>query len=331
MTIHTTTAVKGAVLFLLFACAAAMLGSGPAVSHIDGAPVGQEKASFLQEIRELVVHQPDVQHSPAHASRLLKVKMGRMHPAIEGDDKCFVPKINHYSPAKNQHLETCCWYDSLTCCSRSVVGDYVPRLMAFLTRLHEELEVSDACYLAVADFVCMHCAPDTATFIRPGKNMTYQLHFCLSFCDKLYDACKADLTKLPGADATATNGKELCTALFHQEGDVQPFVFDDSNERCFSGVPLTEIQSSHCLPGDTDEHGTSNSTSSSSGWSAQLTGLEVAFIVVVPILLVIIAVLVGVLVGTYLRNRRRQRSTSTSIYDESDFNIQLSAFDEDGQ
>lgn len=80
---------------------------------------------------------------------------------------------------------------------------------------------------------------------------------------------------------------------------------------------------------DDNEGDTSTDTSSASGW--RLSGLEVAFIVLVPLLVVVIAVMIGLMVGMYLRNRRARRSAATSIYDDIDFSIQLSAFDDDKQ
>lgn len=57
--------------------------------------------SFLTEIRDTVAVRSNPGKAPeARLSHVGGAKIGYKHRAIEGEEKCFAPKINHYSPVK---------------------------------------------------------------------------------------------------------------------------------------------------------------------------------------------------------------------------------------
>jgi len=201
------------------------------------------------------------------------------------------------SPEVQNHLQTCCWYDSSTCCTPDVAAVVVPYLMGNLTQLQQEIGLGDQCYFAIADLVCMICSPNTTRFItRSPISSQFQLHLCDSLCDKIFSACIPDLAKIPGMPTTITDGEAFCAELFKDAKQSGSIVFDPKvEESCYDGVPLEQVEEAYCLPGQTKPEKTGLST-----------GAIAAIVVPVVCGVLVLIVSVAAVVGGYMYWKKKR-------------------------
>jgi len=209
------------------------------------------------------------------------------------------------TPEVQANLETCCWYNSATCCSPQIAAAIIPSIKGNLSQLQQEIGLGDDCYFAVADLICMICAPNTADWVikkvSSDSKPSIQLHICDSLCNKMYSACKNDLSKIPGMKEV-NNGEQFCAELFkeaHQSGNI---VFDPKEEKsCYDGVPLDQVEQAYCLP-----HQTKPSNDD---------GTYLAFIIVPIALAVVLLLAIGAGVAGFLwyKKRRNQEKVQVDI------------------
>jgi len=234
---------------------------------------------------------------------------GPYTPKRDDDEgSCYAGASRTFAPATEQKLETCCWYNSETCCIPQVASLALPKIMGYMTSLHIELGVSDQCYFAISDIICHICAPNTNNFVTVSQNSSSHdtIHICTSFWDKLYGACEKDLSKLiDNAEQSATNGKELCAAVFSNDPDVQPFSFEEDSENCFAGVPLEAVEEAYCLPGQPPR----SLPDSVTHWST------IALIILLPVVAFLFCLLVMLSVYLYCLRKRLSEQGDTYMVD----------------
>jgi len=210
---------------------------------------------------------------------------------------CFYPPKS--PEVTNQNLETCCWYDSSTCCNKQVVDLVMPNLKGNLTQIQKEVGLRDECYFAIADVACMICAPNSADFlsINLGK---FQIRLCDSLCDKMFSACRHDLAKLQLPNNTA-NGEQFCGEIFKEIVNNGNIVFGKKGDasKCFEGVALSTVEQGYCLPGQTRPSDDDNK--------------KVVVIVVVVVVVTVVLLLLGGVGVAFFVWRRRQAQQKREI------------------
>lgn len=226
-------------------------------------------------------------------------------------------------PSQKGDLETCCWYNARTCCNPQIAKQILPFIIGNLTQIHEDIGVSDSCYYGLADLMCLSCSPGTADWIKSETN-GIKLHICLSLCDKLFQACKDDLAKLPGLEATATNGKELCTDAFNVEDPNSIVMIEDNNKGCFAGVSLATVEDAHCLPGDSD--GDDDDDGDEEEADKHANAAKVGLFVMIPLLVLTCIALAAALGYIYVLRKEMKRYSSVGDAD-GDFTIGLDALE----
>jgi len=115
------------------------------------------------------------------------------------------------------------------------------------------------CYLSIADFVCMACAPRLSSYVRQIGTITYELSLCGSFCDSLWESCHNEqhLADLFPLDSPPQNADQFCLMLFDADAavDIPELKFTAVVNRssqassCFGGVGTQMISCSGCVGG----------------------------------------------------------------------------------
>jgi len=195
-----------------------------------------------------------------------------------------------FESEQNVKLGTCCWYGSKSCCTARFAPSIIPAIERQLKKVKEN-GTHSACYLAVADLLCLWCHPSTKEFVQ-GSIQRPELHICLSTCEKLWDSCKDQQTTF-GISPPASTPRQFCAALLVEEeteddgneGGVN-VIISQNNKACYAGVPLGEVEASGCS-GDRKVTVVSKSMP---------TGLVVAMIVVPLLGVLAVAVAIGIFV-----------------------------------
>jgi hypothetical protein len=267
---------------------------------------------------------------PGYPNPLLPVLNTAKSSSSERDTPCW-PGYSSSNTGKD--LPTCCWY-SETCCSMDIHATFVGQLKANLSSLRDSFGLSDNCYFAVADLMCLMCAPDTSHFIT-GLPSSPRIALCSSLCEKIYGACKSDLAKFPGLyPENIQNGTSFCKAIWKEEGEdgsASPIVITEGTDSCFTGVPIKQIAFSACLPGTNTSQGTGGDGDGTQGHHEGDGGLSktgmIIVIVVVVVVVIVVAATVGV--GLYLFRRRREQMRMVVMEPDDSFTIPLDAFGEE--
>jgi hypothetical protein len=203
-----------------------------------------------------------------------------------------------YPEVAMTHLNTCCWYDSSSCCTPATAPVIMPYVLGNLTVLGKT-GISPSCYAALASVLCLSCSPNTQSFISTGTG-GIQIRLCNSLCNAMFSACKADIIsgKISNVPTTTNTGADFCQSL--TQNDQRIIVASNS---CFAGVPIPVVALSQCLPPMASDITLQTTTSSSSSSNDSLLGVLVGLTSTVVVLLFILLV-AGVAVGGFLLWRR---------------------------
>jgi len=276
------------VTALLVAVAASVVGvegEKDTTKNIFALPVDLQREVSTRFGNAQVAREDKEVTDPTHSfARLLGVR------SAVNSRSCFP---GNAAEATGQHLETCCWYDSSTCCTPTIAGIVIPIIKGNLSTLQKEIGIGDQCYFAVADLACILCAPDSSKFIVQQLNNNVQLRICESLCDKIYSACAKDLKKIPGVPPNITNGESLCGEIFREAKEKGNIIFGKKGDKtCFDGVSLSTVEEAYCLPGQTRPNDDGSK--------------KVIIIAVVVVVLAVVGLLVaGAGIGYFVWRRRR--------------------------
>ena len=114
--------------------------------------------------------------------------------------------------------------------------------------------LSDQCYLALTNFVCFWCNPNTNDFLGVYDSSfniggSASLFVCPSFCDKMFNLCFDDLDKI-ASNTNILTSREFCEYMdfdgfFQNPNDLFPdfrvYVTNSNQNGCFGGAKDEDI------------------------------------------------------------------------------------------
>ena len=139
----------------------------------------------------------------------------------------YCPYFGNRAPKPQYDLRNCTWYKENSCC-------YNEEIAYAFSQLSPIPVADEKCTQHLNYLYCYICAPNQNTFLSKST-----LTVCVSFCNRLYQACGSAFLKGERVKEKYQSGKEFCESRrFEVANDSSGgcFIFDPSNHNKISGA-----------------------------------------------------------------------------------------------
>ncbi|CAF1565848.1 unnamed protein product [Rotaria magnacalcarata] len=147
------------------------------------------------------------------------------------DTKPYCSFFSNRAPSPQPALTNCTWFKENSCCRGNEV-----RLI--FSQVRPLIGSSAECTRFLNVLMCYVCSPLQHVFYRSER-----LHVCLSYCDRMYNACATALMKGIPVGELYANGREFCLSRRFEINDAY------NASTCFADHDL-RIQTRHIKIGD---------------------------------------------------------------------------------